>query len=124
MTDESIFMDGIFYSPVDDKTRDGIKDALDGGISRIDLTDGTWTVMRGAEDSKLSSQNTFARLMERTRDKMQAMPEKMPETVVFDGVTVPRKNFRLAWSHLPNDMEEGRTKSTRMQYLRPQEQAA
>jgi hypothetical protein len=79
---------GMFYSPIDGKTRMAIKEAFDQGKSRVDLDRGQWAIMRPISETSVDT-DLF---LENAKIYAQSLPDTLPATI--DGL--PREQFRLS----------------------------
>ncbi len=86
-TEGGTFLEGNWYSPVDNESREAIRQGFDRGDARIDLTEGTWVLLRSVYDDKGGQE-----VLERSKQKAENMPRHLP--LLIHGV--PRRKFRVA----------------------------
>lgn len=86
-TSQATFLEGNWYSPVDQESRDAVRQGFDRGDARVDLTEGAWVLLRSVFEDK-SGQEVLARSKQKAKD----LPRRLPSLIRG----IPRKQFRLA----------------------------
>src|SRR6185437_4437053 len=84
LKDGTVLRAGLWYSPVDDRSRDAIREAFDRGDSRLEQPSGRWAVMRPLSDLeetiwynlKRKKGATAEELLHEARSYTAHMPER------------------------------------------------
>lgn len=80
------FLAGHWYSPVGDRTRDGIRTAFDNGEFRVDIDKSEWTYMRPAFSTTRARSPVSSRLMRsllvlRAKKFVKETPDRLPDRI-------------------------------------------
>lgn len=86
------FVEGNWYSPTDQVSRDAIKHAYDAGETRVKTENGVWAIMRPAQDylPKAGQQMTASQVLARAKAYAASMPDRIPDRVK----DMPRVKYR------------------------------
>ncbi len=86
-TAKSTFLEGNWYSPTDEESREAIKKGFDMGQGHVDLAEGSWVLLRSIYGDKKGQE-----VLAKSKKAAENFPQHLP--LMIRGI--PRRKFRVA----------------------------